>query len=225
MIRKVINSDNTFGANYDEALAPEYKTKGIYPEENYLELTADQALTIDSEPDRYVYQAGVPGLFLGYPMGVVERSDYQERQYEKVRMNKYSEITNGYDYANQYYVCNLYGNMYGNVSWLTTWNKVIELCEANKQTTVPSAVRLYQKEAGASKFKNVNVENVSVSDLKRYKSLLDQVQFTILQPKRNAFYKQLEGSKTIKEINDIVVNYGFTINEQDSSDVANKVEL
>lgn len=225
MIRKIINEDNTFGENYDELLQEEYESLGTWPTSNYIELTADQVFQIDNEPGRYVYKEGVPGLFLGYPMGVIEADDYQENLFQDARLSKYAEITTGYDYANQYYVCNLYSNVYGNVSWLNTWNKVISLCETNKKDTIPSDVRFYQKEAGASKFKNIYVSDLSLTDLKRYKGLLDQVQFSILQPKRNNFYKQLESATTIKEINEISVNYGLTIDEQDSGDVSEKIEL
>lgn len=225
MIRKVINDDLTFGANYDEELKDEYVRAGIYPETNYIELTKEQAAKIDEAFGRYVYKEGVPGLFLGYPMGVVEKENWEQEQLNQARLSKYAEITESYDYANKYYVCNLYNDVYGNVSWIATWNKVIELCEANHQTTIPSDVRFYQKSAGSSKFKNIFVSEVSLSDLKRYKSLLDQVQFNILQPKRNNFYKQLDSCTTIAEIDSLKINYGFTLNEQDISDVNEKVEL
>lgn len=225
MIRKIINEDGTFGANYDEALEQEYRKAGLWPESSYIELTLEQALKIDEDLDRYVYKADVPGMFLGYPMGVVEREDIAQYDLEKARLNKYAEITNLYDYANQYYVFNLYDNVYGNVSWINTWTKVINLCETMKQTTIPSAVRYYSKKAGESKFSNVTIENVTLADLKRQKQLLESVQFSVLQPKRDNFYKQLNKAKTVSEINAIKVYYGFTVNEQDPLDMDEKMNI
>lgn len=225
MIRKVINEDGTFGANFDEELEQDYRKAGLWVESSYIELTLEQALKIDKDIDRYVYKAGVPGMFLGHPMGVVEREDIAQYDLEKARLNKYAEITNLYDYANQYYVFNLYDNMYGNVSWINTWTKVINLCETMKQTTIPSAVRYYSKKAGESKFSNVTVENVTLADLKRQKQLLESVQFNVLQPKRDNFYKQLNEAKTVSEVNSIKVYYGFTINEQDPLDTSEKINI
>lgn len=225
MIRKIINADKTFGANYDEELRKEYESKGVWPNSNYIELSKDQATEIDLNPDRYIYSPDVPGIFLGYPMGVVEREDYAKEQFEKAKQAKYSEITNEYDYANQYYVANLYDNIYANVSWIPTWTKVINLCSAASQETIPSPVRYYQKNAGDVKFKNVNIEKVSLANLKKQLLLLEGVQFNILQPKRNEYYKLLEESKTIDQINAIKVNYGFTLNEQESKDIKEKISL
>ena len=225
MIRKVINPDNTFGGNYEVGVADMYRAAGFYPEDNYIELTSDQAWKIDKDHNRYVYKPDVPGIFLGYPMGVVEREDYAKEQFEKAKQAKYAEITNAYDYANQYYVANLYEDIYANVSWISTWTKVINLCAAASQETIPSSVRYYKKTAGESKFKNVNIDKVTLANLKKQVLQLEGVQFNILQPKRNAYYKLLEESTTIDQINSIKVNYGFTLNEQDSEDVASKVSL
>lgn len=225
MIRKIINEDKTFGANYDEELQKEYESIGVWPTKNYIELTKEQASEIDLNTGRYVYMPDIPGIFLGYPMGVVEREDYAKDQFERAKQGKYSEITDSYDYANKYYVANLYENIYANVSWISTWTKVVNLCTAAKQDIIPSAVRYYQKNAGDTKFKNVNIEKVSLATLQKQLLLLEGVQFNILQPKRNEYYKLLEESKTIDQIESIKVNYGFTLNEQEPKDIEEKISL
>lgn len=225
MIRKIINKDGTFGANYDEALKKEYQEQNVWPEENYIELTPEQASLLDANSERYIYKAEVPGLFIGNPFGVIEDPEYQARELDAARHAKYSEIISEYEYANQYYVCNLYGNVYGNVSWIPTWNKVISYLELIKKDTLPSDLRLYQKEPISHKFKNIKVSNVSLAEFKRYRFLLEQVQFEILQPKKTRLCKMLNIAKTLKEIKDIKVSYGYTLNESDPEDTNKKLEL
>jgi hypothetical protein len=156
---------------------------------------------------------------------LVPPSNEDEILLAQAKTSKYTEITDAYDYANQYYVINLYDNIYGNVSWLNTWTKVINLCESNNKSVIPSAVRYYKKAVGQSKFTNVSIQDVSLDTLKKQKQLLENVQFSILQPKRNEYYAQLESATTIEDVNLIEVNFGLTINEQDQSDVAEKVDL
>ena len=225
MLRKVINPDNTFGANFDERLKDFYRSSGSWPEESYIEVTQNQADTIDAYPGRYIYKPEVVGMFGGHPMGVIENPDWTTEQFEIAREAKYSEITEKYDYANKYYVCNISGNKYANVSWIPTWTKVINLCEAQGATTVPSPVRYYVKNVGELKFKNENFSDIEVATLKYQLQLLEKVQFSILQPRRNKFYAQLAEATTVDQIEDIDVNYGSTINEQDVLDVNSKVIL
>jgi hypothetical protein len=144
---------------------------------------------------------------------------------EAAKAQKKSEIILAYDYANKYYVANLYDNVYGNVSWLTTWDKVISLCESASREVVPSSVRYYQKDAGESKFSTLLVSDVSVDTLKKQYQILANVQFSVLQPKRDSYYELLQKATTVEQVKEITVNYGYTINEQDSADLAEKTDL
>lgn len=225
MLRKVINPDGTFGGNFDERLKDSYRSSGSWPEESYIEVTQSQANIIDEYPGRYIYKPEVVGLFNGDPMGVIENPEWSVMEFEAARKAKYAEITDKYDYANQYYVCNITGNKYANVSWIPTWAKVINLCESQGVAVIPSPVRYYVKNIGESKFRNENFSDIEVATLKYQLNLLEKVQFSILQPRRNKFYEQLEAATTLDQIGDIVVNYGSTINEQDVLDVNSKVEL
>lgn len=223
MIRKVINSDGTFGGNYDTRLANFYKSRGFYPEYDYIEVTTEQANIIDSNVELYRYSAGVPGIFNGKPAGVIQVSD--AILLKEAKTAKLAEVISAYDYANQYYVLNVAEALYANVAWIPTWQKVITLCEASSVDVVPSAVRYYTKAPADKKFKNTYVSDMKVSTLKTQLLALMNVQFKILQPKRQKFYEMIESADTTYQLEEMELNFGVTINEQDASDLASKVEL
>ena len=122
-------------------------------------------------------------------------------------------------------LCNITGNKYANVSWIPNLDKSNKSMNLKELQLFPSPVRYYVKNIGESKFRNENFSDIEVATLKYQLNLLEKVQFSILQPRRNKFYGQLEAATTLDQIDDIVVNYGSTINEQDVLDVNSKVEL
>lgn len=226
IILKLIKDDDTFGPNYAQDMRQEYEKSGAITEDTrLLEMTLDQALVIDNDPNRYMYKEGIPGIFLGYPAGVVERPEYAQEKFESDKELKYFEITQAYDYANTYGIVPLEGSLFGNAAWIPTWTKVITLCQGQGVTILPSKVRLYKRETTQGKFKNIQVENMPLETLKGYLFKLNAYQFTVLQPRRNELYALLENTRTSQEVASIKADFGETLNEQDQEDVTSKIEV
>ena len=225
MIRKIINPDGSFGSNYDEELKAQYLSSNIWPESNYIELTSEQANIIDSDLSRFEYKADIPGLFLGNPMGVVERANWAAEELDRAKAFKYARIIALYEYACKHYMCNIRENLYGVLSWIPTWKKVVEFHKMNQQTICVRPIRFYEKDPKDLKFHAVSMDAVSVSDLDRYIYILESSQFKILQEKRNAFLIKLATAKTISEVQSIKVYYGFTLDESNPEDLKEKVQL
>lgn len=153
-----------------------------------------------------------------------------DEKLQEARQNKYAEITEKYDYANKYLVFKVDEDqeLYANVSWYQTWNKVISLAQQlstqSSNTSLPNAVRFY-KLTSEGKLYNKNIENLEITKLTEYFNKVQFAQFNILQPIRNKLYQDLLNYKTLEDINSLEVDFGLTLNEQDMTDVNLKLDL
>lgn len=153
-----------------------------------------------------------------------------EEKIQEAQQTKYAEITEKYDYANKYLVFKIdeEQELYANVAWYQTWNKVLSLAQQlasqSQTSSLPSAVRFY-KLTPESKLYNKNIENLEITKLIEYFNKVQFAQFNILQPIRNKLYQDLLNCKTLEDINNLQVDFGLTLNEQDMVDVNSKIDL
>lgn len=190
--------------------------------EGYYLVTKEQGESIKENPDKFKI----------VDSNIVEKSEeeYVQEQFIKAQQNKYAEITEKYDYANNYLIVKVDEelNLYANVSWYQTWSKVKSLAEQSltlsDNPTIPSSVRFY-KLTPDNKLYNVEIANLALNKLLIYYNIVQYAQFNVLQPIRGQLYNALNNANTIEDIQKIEVNFGLTLNEQDMNDVSQKVDL
>lgn len=190
--------------------------------EGYYLINKEQGDLLKENPDKFKIVDGQ----------IIEKSEeeYQQEQLIKVKQNKYAEITEKYDYANNYLIVKVDEelNLYANVSWYQTWSKVKSLAEQSltisDNPTIPSSVRFY-KLTPDNKLYNVEIANLALNKLLIYYNIVQYAQFNVLQPIRGQLYNALNNASTIDDIQKIEVNFGLTLNEQDMNDVNQKIDL
>lgn len=190
--------------------------------EGYYLISKEQGDLLKENPDKFKIVDGQ----------IIEKSEeeYQQEQLIKAKQNKYAEITEKYDYANNYLIVKVDEelNLYANVSWYQTWSKVKSLAEQSltlsDNPTIPSSVRFY-KLTPDNKLYNVEIANLALNKLLIYYNIVQYAQFNVLQPIRGQLYNALNNANTIEDIQKIEVNFGLTLNEQDMNDVNQKIDL
>ena len=143
---------------------------------------------------------------------------YQLQVLAKRKQEKYKALTNNYDYACKYGICESeFQNktLYSNRAWLGTWSEAItglEYQQVISESPATAFVRLYEKVG--DKFKNITINDVTLDQYKALYLELINYRFNTLQANRNSRYMALEQAETIQEVESISEDFGTCIDEQ-----------
>lgn len=156
---------------------------------------------------------------------LANNKDYLQKLLSSKRKQKQQEITDAYDKACKYGLAtvklsNSNDSYLANRAWLETWNEAISGLEYKNTLSsepVTSFVRLYKK-AGDFMYKNVNIDSITVDEYKSLKLQLIDYRFNNLQVKRDLLYTSLYNAKTAEEIDNIKVDFGETLDEQNEAE-------